>query len=239
VAALGDKVNLRRTERYLTLAHESGAEPAVILTKADLCDDVPGNVREVESVARGIPVIAVSSATAAGMEELNARLIAGRTAALLGPSGVGKSTLINHLAGDELLAVQPVRETDGKGRHTTSHRQLISLPSGACIIDTPGMRELQLWDGAEGLEETFTDINALASLCRFGDCQHQSEPDCAVRAAVANGSLDAARVESHHKLKRELQHFERKHDKRAQALQRRQIKSISRNLRSFYQKRPR
>ena len=237
VAALGGEVNLRRIERYLTLAWESGAEPVVVLTKADLCDDVAAKVRDVRAVVHSVPVLAVSSATGEGMDQLNAWLLAGRTGALLGPSGVGKSTLINYWCGAEVAAVQPIRESDQKGRHTTTQRQLICLPSGASVIDTPGMRELQLWEGAQGLEEVFTEITTLAERCRFADCQHESEPDCAVREAVENGTLDPARLESHHKLKRELQHFERKHNKRAQAEQRREIKSIMKSVRNFNRQR--
>jgi ribosome biogenesis GTPase len=235
VAGLGGEVNLRRIERYLTLAWESAAEPVVVLTKTDLCADVEDAVRTVRTVAGSVPVVAVSSVTGAGMVEFQSFLAAGRTAALLGPSGVGKSTLINYWCGEEVLDVQPVRE-DQKGRHTTTHRQLICLPSGGCVIDTPGMRELQLWEGAQGIEEVFADIDTLAADCRFTDCQHEAEPGCAVRAAVETGTLDPGRLESHRKLKRELRHFERKHDKRAQAEQRRAIKTVMRSVRKFYKR---
>lgn len=231
VAALGDELNLRRVERYLTLAWESGANPAIVLTKADLCSDVALAVERAQSIAGGVPVLAISSLSGEGVVAVRSLLRAGRTAVLLGPSGVGKSTLTNHLCGEEVQDIQPVRDSDHKGRHTTTRRELILLPSGGCIIDTPGLRELQLWDGEAGLGEAFADIAELAAACKFSDCRHESEPGCAVLEAVGSGLLDAARLESHRKLQRELAYFERRHDARAQSEQRRQWKAIERSLR--------
>jgi ribosome biogenesis GTPase len=232
VAALTVDRNARRIERYLTLAWESGAQPSILLTKADLCPDVAAAVAEACGIAGGVPVFALSSLTGAGFESFRAGLAAGRTAVLLGPSGVGKSTLINYLAGAEHQEVQPVREEDQRGRHTTTRRELIRLPEGGLIIDTPGLRELQLWESHEGLGAAFADIEGLAAGCRFADCQHENEPACAVLAALASGQLDAARLESHRKLRREQAYFDRRHDAHAQATERRRWKSISKSLRA-------
>jgi ribosome biogenesis GTPase len=232
VASLNAELNLRRIERYLTLAWESGANPVLILTKADLCDTLAEILPGVEEAARGVPVHAVSSVTGQGMDRLAAYLGRGRTVALLGSSGVGKSTLINHFFGEELLAIQPVREKDDKGRHTTTHRELIALPCGGLVIDTPGLRELQLWDGAEGVVDAFTDIESLARQCRFRDCGHMAEPGCAVRRAVESGALERARLESHQKLAHEARPFGLKHDKRAQAEIRRKWTALAKSRRS-------
>ena len=226
VTSLNEDMNLRRLERYLTLAWESGATPVLVLTKADLADDVPAVVAEVESVAFGAPVHAISSVTGEGLDELRAHLRPGVTAALLGSSGVGKSTLVNTLVGEELLETREIRE-DGKGRHTTTRRELIQLPGGALVIDTPGMREVQLWIADEGLEEAFSDVTELFEHCRFSDCAHESEPGCAVKEAIANGTLAPERWESYLKLQRELTHLERRLDKRAQAEERKRWRALS------------
>ena len=226
VTSLNEDMNLRRLERYLTLAWESGATPVLVLTKADLADDVPAVVAEVESVAFGAPVHAISSVTGEGLDELRAHLRPGVTAALLGSSGVGKSTLVNTLVGEELLETREIRE-DGKGRHTTTRRELIQLPGGALVIDTPGMREVQLWIADEGLEEAFSDVTELFEHCRFSDCAHESEPGCAIKEAIANGTLAPERWESYLKLQRELTHLERRLDKRAQAEERKRWRALS------------
>jgi ribosome biogenesis GTPase / thiamine phosphate phosphatase len=213
-AGLDTRLSLRRIERYLALAWESGALPVVLLTKCDLASDVTGSVAEVESIAFGVPVVPLSNVTGEGLDRLQPFLRAGSTIALLGPSGVGKSTLINRLAGEDLLRVGDVRAADGKGRHTTTHRQLIRLAGGGMIVDTPGMRELQLWDSDAGIQDTFGDIEDLAAHCRFRDCRHENEPGCAVLAAVAGGFLDAGRLESFHKLEREQAYLDRRKDPR-------------------------
>lgn len=227
VMALNNDFNVRRLERYLVLAWESGANPVIVLTKADLCDDVEDKVAEVEGVAFGLPIHVVSAHQQAGTEALASYLIEGQTVALLGSSGVGKSTLVNALAGDVLQTVQEIRTGDDRGRHTTTHRELILLPQGGLMMDTPGMREIQLWDAGDGLEGTFEDIEALTRSCRFNDCTHSNEPGCAVQAALTNGSLDAERYRSYEKLQRELRYLARKENKRAQSAEKDKWKKIT------------
>jgi ribosome biogenesis GTPase len=233
VVALSGRLNLRRLERYLALAWESGADPVIVLTKADLGADVDAAIHRVEQIAQGVPVYAVSAQTGHGLAELQGCLRLGRTAVLLGPSGVGKSTLINAWCGQEYLPVQPVRANDQRGRHTTTRRQLVCLPGGALVIDTPGLRELQLWEGDGGIAEAFGEITELARQCRYADCRHESEPGCAVRSAAEAGRLDPARLASHHKLRRELDYFERRQDKRALAEEKKRNKAIHKQMRSF------
>lgn len=224
VMGLDGDYNPRRIERYLTLCWDSGADPVVLLSKSDLCDEPDARRREIETL--GAPVHLVSAKTGAGLEALEVHLQPGRTVALLGSSGVGKSTLVNRLLGEERLRTREVRASDDRGRHTTSARELIALPSGALVIDTPGMRELQLWDSAAGLGGAFADLEELAARCRFGNCGHESEPGCAVRGAVADGSLPAVRLASYQKLQRELVALATRHDKRLEAEQRRKWRTI-------------
>lgn len=211
VTALTQEFNLRRIERYVQQIYESGARPVVVCTKKDLCDVVSARIAEVESVAPGIPVYAIDSLTGDGMEEITSELRPGETISLVGSSGVGKSTLINHFLGSQIQTTQGVREEDDRGRHTTTHRELFDLPNGTFIIDTPGMREMQLWGGdEEGVDQTFSDIEALSATCKFRDCKHEQEPGCAVLEAIEEGTLDAARLKSYNKLKRELKRLELK-----------------------------
>jgi ribosome biogenesis GTPase len=205
VTSLGPELDPRRIERYLVTIWESGARPEIVLTKADRLDDPAPYLAEVATAAPGVPVHVVSAVTGHGCDELRARIEPGMTAVLLGSSGVGKSTLVNRFVGSELMATTPTRVDDDEGRHTTSHRELILLAGGGVVIDTPGLRELQLADGAAGLEETFSDVDALAAECRFADCTHQGEPGCAVAAAVEAGTLPAARLASWRKLEQELE----------------------------------
>jgi ribosome biogenesis GTPase len=211
-ASLNADLSLRRIERYLATAWESKADPVIVLTKADLCDDVAALTAEVEGIAFGVPVHAISAVTGEGLDALRALLAPGKTAVVLGSSGVGKSTLVNALAGEEKMATRAIIEEGARGRHTTSHRELVLLPNGALILDTPGMRELGLWDADSGVSTAFTDIEELATQCRFHDCRHSNEPDCAVQAALAEGVLDAARWEAYQKLQKELAFQHRKED---------------------------
>jgi ribosome biogenesis GTPase len=215
VASMNADLNLRRLERYLATAYESGADPVVVLTKADLSDDPAAVVAEVEAIAFGVPVLAVSAKSGAGLEALRAQVAPGRTAVLLGSSGAGKSTLVNALLGEARMATADIREDDARGRHTTTRRELVLLPGGGLILDTPGMRELGLWDAEAGVSATFEDVEALAGRCRFSDCSHGGEPGCAVQAAIAAGDLPQARLAAYAKLQAELAYERRREDPRA------------------------
>ena len=234
VSALDDDFNPRRVERYLAQCWESGARPVLILNKSDACPDSRGKLAEIERTAMGALVCAISAKTGEGMDKIEPFLIAGQTLVLLGSSGVGKSTLANRLLGQSLQKVSDVRASDSRGRHTTTVRELFALPGGALLIDTPGLRELQLWDAEDGVTEAFTDIDLLAAQCRFGDCGHQSEPGCAVQAAVSAGTLDLARLENHRKLVREQAFVRRKIDPAARSEEKRRIRQLTNEGREIY-----
>lgn len=232
VAGLDRDFNLRRLERYAILARESGAEAVVVLNKADIAADAVAAVTEVARVAPALPIVVVSARTRQGLDALGAYIQPGRTIAFLGSSGVGKSTIINALAGEALLATRDVRARDGRGRHASTSRQLVVLPGGGLVIDTPGMRELQLWEVTGGLRETFDDIDALGAGCRFRDCRHRGEPGCAVQAAVDAGRLSPGRLENYRKLGDEMAHLVARQDERARQEQKRQDKVIHRAART-------
>lgn len=210
MTSLNRDLNLRRLERYLAAVLQSGVEPVILLNKCDICDDIDAKIGEVREIAAGVPVHALSATEGLGMQQIGEYLREGRTAVLLGSSGVGKSTLINALQGRERLKVREVREEDSRGRHTTTVRQMILLDRGGVIIDNPGMRELQLWDAGAGLENTFRDIEELAAQCRFSDCRHETEPGCMISKAIAEGQLSKSRFDGYLKLQREALAIERK-----------------------------
>jgi ribosome biogenesis GTPase len=237
VSGLDHNFNLRRIERGLVLAYESGAAPTIVLNKADLCADPAGAVLAAQAVAPGVPVIATSGVAHEGLGALAAVMRPGQTAALIGSSGVGKSTLINALLGHERQRVYDVRDTDSRGRHTTTHRELILLPEGWLIMDLPGLRELQLWAGEEGIDRTFAEIAALAAECRFRDCRHEGEPGCAVADALAQDNLDPSRFRNFTKMRREVEHLEREQNTLARLEQKRRWKNIHKEMRKIYKQR--
>ncbi|KQX64786.1 ribosome small subunit-dependent GTPase A [Paenibacillus sp. Root444D2] len=224
--ALNLDFNVRRIERYMVLAWESGANPVIVLSKADLCEDPEALAAEVAAVAVGVPIHIISSAENRGLDELAAYISPGQTVALLGSSGVGKSTLVNRIYGMEILDTGDIRSGDDKGKHTTTHRELITLPGGGILIDTPGMRELQLWDVSDGLSTSFQDIEEFAGMCFFQDCKHENEPKCAVKRALDEGTLKVERFNNYLKLQKELAYLARKEDKGLQAAEKAKWKKI-------------
>jgi ribosome biogenesis GTPase / thiamine phosphate phosphatase len=240
VTGLDHNYNLRRIERYLAIAWESGAQPVVVLNKSDLHAEPAAVLAEVNAIVAGVPVVLLSAARGDGLAGLGAWLAPGRTIAFLGSSGVGKSTLINRLIGTDRQVTSAVSGFEDKGRHTTTRRELMLTPSGALVIDTPGMRELQLWDvDAAALDTTFSDIAALAASCRFNDCTHEREPGCALQAALNDGSLDEARWQSYLKLQREQSYVARRADPRLARENKAAWKKINKTNRSNYRLRER
>ena len=229
--------NPRRIERACALVGESGARTVVVISKVDLCDDPAPLVAEASRTAPGAPVLALSAATGAGLAGLGPYLAPGRTLVLLGSSGVGKSTLVNRLLGREAFATRAIREDDDRGRHTTTRRQLVVLPGGALLVDTPGLREIGLFEDGGGLAGAFPELEALAAECRFGDCGHESEPGCAVRLALADGRLDPARLASYRKLEREAAALRARRDAQARSERRREKKRFARARRQRPDKR--
>ncbi|MDM5230744.1 ribosome small subunit-dependent GTPase A [Lysinibacillus pakistanensis] len=230
VMSLNADFNIRRLERYLIAAWDSGAKPIIVLTKADLCANVSDKVRDVESVAFGVDIFVTSAYSGEGLMDIRALFTDGVTGALLGSSGAGKSTLTNMLSGEELMKVSDIRDDDAKGRHTTTHRELVVLPEGGCLIDTPGMRELQLWDQGDSLASSFQDIEQLSAVCHYRDCTHQKEPHCAVQQAIADGELEESRLQSYFKLQKELAFIERKTNTQARLNEQRKWKQIAKGL---------
>jgi ribosome small subunit-dependent GTPase A len=231
VDSLSGDARLRRVERYLAVAWSSGATPVVVLTKADLCDDVAAVVEQVREDALGVEVLAVSSVTGEGVDAVRALLPAGRTGAMVGPSGVGKSSLVNALSGAPTADTGEIRAGDGRGRHTTTARELHLLPGGGLLVDTPGMRELGLYDDGEGVDTAYADVAGLAADCRFRDCRHRTEPGCAVAAAIEDGSLDPARYTAWRKLQAEAHRQLLRVDARARAAEKAKLRSFHRAIR--------
>jgi ribosome biogenesis GTPase len=225
---------MKRLERYLVAAWESGAMPVVVLSKADCCTDVAGKMAVVYNTAPGVEVYAVSCVTGEAIEDLRKYFTHGKTVALLGSSGVGKSTLVNTLAGEELLKTQEIRENDSRGRHTTTHRELLIQPGGGLILDTPGMRSLSLWEAGEGMGAVFGDVEELTKLCRFHNCTHQNEPGCAVREAISTGRLEVERWERWLKLQKELAWLEVKKEGKLRLHEKQWGKQISKLQKEFY-----
>jgi ribosome biogenesis GTPase / thiamine phosphate phosphatase len=237
ISALDGDANPRRADRYIAQCWESGVRPVLILNKADASEDACEKAAAMERIAPYVPVHVVSAKTGQGMEEVERLFVPGQTLVMLGSSGVGKSTLTNRLLGQSVQKVTDVRANDSRGRHTTTTRELFALPGGALLIDTPGLRELQLWNVARGLAQTFADIYLLAARCRFKDCRHESEPGCAVQTAVQDGTLNLARLASQRKLIREQEFLRRKMDPEARSEEKQRIKRQTREVRKIYQQR--
>ena len=233
VTDAGSDFNLRRIERYLVMVRQSGAEAIVVINKADLVDDPSTRVGQAAQISGGQPVLAVSARTGEGLDGLRHPISSGKTAALAGSSGVGKSTIVNHLLGYERLPTSSVRESDGRGRHTTTHREIIPIPGAGLLMDLPGLRELQVWGGTEAAREAFSEIGELAATCRFRDCSHEGEAGCAVLAAVADGRLERRRYESYLKLQKELAYHETKVDEKAALERKREEKRQHRRYRDI------
>ena len=231
---IDSSAKLGRIERELALVWDSGARPVIALTKADLAVDADAEALAVSEIAPGVPVHTTSTVTGAGLEDIRAHLGEGRTLVLIGPSGSGKSTLVNALAGEDIQATREVRMSDGRGRHTTVSRELITVPTGGAIIDTPGLRAVGMWDSSDGLDQAFADIAELASDCRFRDCTHDGEPGCAVEAAVASGELPERRLESYRELQAEIRHVNEELDVRARQERKQADKRLARDIRRFY-----
>lgn len=231
VTSANQDLNPRRIERYLTVVWESGATPVIVLNKIDLTGEIALLLAQLEAVALGVPIVQVSALTGTGIDDLRSHVGPGRTVALVGSSGVGKSSLINRLLGRDAQVVNAIRDDDARGRHTTTRRELIVLPEGGVLIDTPGMRELGLVDDGGGIDATFTDIAEVAAGCRFTDCQHETEPGCAVRAAITSGALSGERWESYRKLQREIAAYETRRDPVLAAEERRRWKMIHKSVR--------
>ena len=238
VAALNQELNLRRIERYAALAWDSGARPVVLLNKADLADDPSALALEVTAAVPGVDVHAVSCVTRAGFADFDKHLVEGQTCVFLGSSGVGKSTLVNALLGNAAQSTGPVRASDDRGRHTTTSRHLFVLPQGAIVIDTPGMRELQLWGGETGVAVAFDDLETTAQTCKFRDCKHESEPGCAVRAAIASGELDAGRLANYQKLEAEMRFAAQKTDQSVALAAKQRIKKLCGDQKRHYKLKP-
>jgi ribosome biogenesis GTPase len=235
----GEAPNLARIERELALVWESGAQPVVVLTKADLSPDLASATEAVAAAAPGVTVLTTSTVTGEGIDDIHAYFADGQTIVLIGPSGSGKSTLMNALAGEDIRATREVRVSDHRGRHTTVSRELLQLPGGGLVIDTPGLRAVGMWDSGDGIDAAFSDVARLAEDCRFRDCHHNGEPGCAVEAAVEAGELSARRLESYRELQAEAQHVGEQLDVRARQERKREDKKLAKVIKRYYRDGPR